>query len=135
MGVFLGVGKANIPTRTELAKKVATIVLNNDYSRVGFLFAVGGYGVMAMGVVSLRTSGNRTSPTANIIKNVLDSTQCKFIVVKEEASATFTVYVTGSYTTNTGGNILILPMDGATKINFGSNVEVSSLTAYATLSL
>ena len=131
----LGVGKANIPTRTELAKKVATIVLNNDYSRVGFLFAVGGYGVMAMGVVSLRTSGSRTSPTANIIKNVLDSTQCKFIVVKEEASATFTVYVTGSYTTNTGGNILILPMDGATKINFGSNVEVSSLTAYATLSL
>jgi hypothetical protein len=90
---------------------------------------------MAMGVVSLRTSGNRTSPTANIIKNVLDSTQCKFIVVKEEASATFTVYVTGSYATNTGGNILILPMDGATKIDFGSNVGVSSLTAYATLSL
>ena len=86
----LGVRNAAIPTRTELAKKVATIVLNNDYSRVGFLFAVGGYGVMAMGVVSLRTSGNRTSPTANIIKTVLDSTQCKFIVVKEEASATST---------------------------------------------
>ena len=131
----LGVRKTFMPTRAELAKKVATIVLNNDYSRVGFLFAVGGYGVMAMGVVALRTSGNRTSPTANIIKNVLDSTQCKFIVVKEEESATFTVYVTGSYATNTGGNFLILPMDDATKIGFGSNVEVSSLTAYATLSL
>lgn len=131
----LGVRKAVMPTRAELAKKVATIVLNNDYSRVGFLFAVGGYGVMAMGVVALRTSGNRTSPTANIIKNVLDSTQCKFIVVKEEESATFTVYVTGSYATNTGGNFLILPIDGATKIDFGSNVEVSSLTAYVTLSL
>ena len=123
-----------MPTRAELAKKVATIVLNNDYSRVGFFFAVGGYGVMAMGVVSLRTTGNRTSPTANIIKNVLDSTQCKFIVVKE-ASATFTVYVTGTWTTNTGGHFLILPMDGATNIDFGSNVNVSSLTAYATLSL